>query len=233
MSEVADQIVRDAGAILDSRYEITETDNIPDPEDIAYDGAAKRFTASVFSIDIRNSSGLLVREGDAQSGKIHKAFLRICATTIHHFDGEIRLFNGDGLLAFWNAQKQSQLTNPVRAAMGIKWLIATELKDRLVEKYGLDFGIGLSWGVITSFRAGIERVEGANDLVFLDQAINRAVVISKQAKSPYHIECTLDFYGNLENEAKFADQKEMWMDGLVKWKYGDFKSKLTSYYWEF
>ena len=108
------------------------------------------------------------------------------------------------------------------------------LRDQFVDKYKLDFGIGLSWGIITSMRVGIEKIEAANDLAFIDKSINQSVVISKQAKSPVHIECTTDFYDNLLDAAKLdGEGKNMWGDGAVKWKHGDFKSHLTTYYWSF
>jgi hypothetical protein len=129
---------------------------------------------------------------------------------------------------------KDQLTKPVRAAMGIKWLITQKLSDLFIKKYSFDFGIGLSWGNITSFRAGIPYVEGGNDLVFVDRSINEAVVIAKQAKSPDHIETTVTFYDNLVDKARIgSDKNNMWRDGNVKWKNGDFTSKLTSYHWEF
>jgi hypothetical protein len=230
----AKTIEEDTRLIFNSKYSIVDTNSIPKTEDIRYWGEAKKFKASVMSIDIRNSSALLLQEGDFKSGKIHKAFLRVCSATINYFDGDIRSFNGDGLMAFWPANQKAELTQVVRAAMGIKWLITHKMKDQFVDKYKLDFGIGLSWGIVTSMRVGIEKVVGANDLAFIDRSINQSVVISKQAKSPGHIECTTDFYGNLLDEAKFdGDKKNMWADGVVRWKHGDFKSRLTTYHWGF
>jgi adenylate cyclase len=233
MANSSQEIETEARQILGAKYVIADASTIPSPKEVAYGAVGKKFKASVFSIDIRNSSQYL-SSGDLQSGKIHKSFLKICAETIHWFDGQVRSFNGDGLLAFWEANTQDQLTKPVRAAMGIKWLITEKLSDLFIKKHSFDFGIGLSWGNITCFRAGAPYVEGGNDLVFVDRAINEAVVIAKQANSPNHIESTVTFYNNLQDGAKIgSDKKNMWKDGNVKWKNGDFVSKLTSYHWEF
>lgn len=233
MATEAEKIETDTRKILSDSYEISKSDSIPSPDDVPYGKVAKRFKASVFAIDIRNSSKYL-SEGDTKSGKLHKAFLRVCAATIYHFDGEIRSFNGDGLLAMWTSNYKSQVTPAVKAAMGIKWLLKEKMKDLFVDKYNFDFGIGLSWGEITSFRAGVERVEGANDLVFIDRSINEAVVISKQANAPVNIECTMPFYNSLEDEARLDNkQQNMWKPGKVEWKNGNFESRLTTYHWAF
>lgn len=228
----ASEIEQDAREILRASYEVKEGSSIPAPEDVPYGHAAKRFKASVLSIDIRNSSGLL-SHGDLHAGKVHKAFLRICAQTVLRFDGEIRAYNGDGLLALWKANSKEELTSPVRAAMGIKWMICSKMHD-MFQKYNFDFGLGLSWGEITALRAGVPRVDGGNDLIFLDEAINKAVVIAKQARSPNHVECTHVFYSNLLDVALLdGSRTNMWRDGTVTWKNGNFRTKLTSHHWEF
>lgn len=226
------EIEAEAREILRASHEVREGYSIPVPEDIPYGAVAKKFRASVLSIDIRNSSGLLSL-GDLHAGKVHKAFLRVCALAVRRFDGEIRSFNGDGLLAMWKANQKAELTNPVRAAMGIKWMVAEQLRD-VFHKYNFDFGIGLSLGDITSLRAGVQRIDGGNDLLFLDESINKSVVIAKQARAPNHVECTEHFYNNLLDEARIgADRNNMWRDGVTKWKNGDFRTRLTSYYWKF
>lgn len=232
MSKESDAIEVESRKILTAAYTTVESQSIPHPQDVPYGPQLKKFKASVFSIDIRNSSSYL-SEGDTKSGKIHKAFLRICAQTVHNFGGEIRTFNGDGLLVFWEANLKSELTNPVRAAMGIKWMVTEKMKDLFIDKHHFNFGIGLSWGEVSAFRAGIQYVEGGNDLIFLDRSINEAVVIAKQAGAPYHVECTTTFYDNLEKEGRFADGRAMWKDGLVRWKNGDFKTKISDFYWSF
>jgi adenylate cyclase len=83
---------------LDGNYEITNTETIPSVENVPFGKKAKKIKLCAYCIDIRNSTELLTIHQKQTSGKIHKAFLTTASRVVLENGGEIRSFNGDGLL---------------------------------------------------------------------------------------------------------------------------------------
>ena len=140
---------------------------------------------TAFSIDLRNSTGLMFNGDRETSGKIHKIFLTGVATAVNYFGGQIRSFNGDGLLAFWEANYTTDIDKAVKAAMTITWFFDVKLAVIFENHAKIDFGIGIDWGETFILRSGISRNTNNNDLVFIGSCVNFSTVIANQAKFPY------------------------------------------------
>lgn len=222
---------------LNGDYEITDTYSIPSVEEIQFGKFAKRMKLCTFYIDLRHSTNLLFSHDKQTAGKIHKSFLYIVSTTINYYDGYIRSFNGDSVLAFWPANYLNEIGNAVKAAMTIKWLIDSKLSNLFEEYEKLDFGIGIDWGPVYIIRAGLPRNANNNDLVFIGKSVNFAVALGEQAKSPYHIEISSSTYDNLEEplirSSLDSQSVDMWHDGTFNWQGNLYQTKLTSYHWYF
>ena len=220
---------------LDGDYEITETKTIPSVENVPFGKKAIKMQLCAYCIDIRKSTELLTIHEKQTSGKIHKAFLAVASSIVLENGGEIRSFNGDGLLAFWPAYYKNQISTAVKTAMNTKWLLDVRLSP-LFEKYEkIDFGIGVDWGDVYIIRAGIPRNTNNNDLVFIGKCVNYATAIANQAHGPGHVEISESTYSNLEDDCIYGEQNgvkvNMWKDGSVKWKNEDHKTKITTWYW--
>jgi adenylate cyclase len=231
-----DDIRKNVADYLQGDYEVTDAKTIPSVEDVPFGKQAKKMKLCVFYIDLRHSTNLLFLHDKQTAGKIHKSFLHAVSSVVRSFDGYIRSFNGDSLLAFWPAFYKSQITSCVRSAMTVKWLLDVELSP-LFEKYEkLDFGIGVDWGEVFIARAGLPRDSNNNDLIFMGRCVNFAVAIGEQARGPSHVEISTDTYANLEDPAIYGDQGgskvDMWRPGIVKWQGIDYKTKLTSWHWK-
>lgn len=222
---------------LQGDYEITDAKTIPSVEDVPFGKQAKKMNLCVFYIDLRHSTDLLFQHEKQTAGKIHKSFLYVVSSTIRHFNGYIRSFNGDGLLAFWPAFQKHQLTSCVHAAMAVKWLLDVELSPQFEQYEKLDFGIGIDWGEVFIARAGLPRDSNNNDLIFMGRCVNFAVAIGDQAKSPYHVEITEDTYNNLDDSGIYGEvngkKTDMWSSGTVKWQDSVNKTMSTSWHWGF
>ena len=219
---------------LEGDYEITETKTIPSVENVPFGKKAKKMQLCAYCIDIRNSTELMDIHQKQTSGKIHKAFLTIASRVVLENGGEIRSFNGDGLLAFWPAYTKNQISDVVKCAMTTKWLLHTKLSP-LFEKYQkIDFGIGIDWGEVYILRAGISRNSNNNDLVFIGKCVNYATAIANQAENPYHVEISESIYDNLEDNWILGESNgqnvNMWKDGTVKWKGDNYNSKITCWH---
>lgn len=222
---------------LEGDYEVTETQTIPSVDNVAFGKKAKKMNLCAYCIDLRKSSELLKIHQKQTSGKIHKAFLAVASKVVLESGGEIRSFNGDGLLAFWPAYKKTDLDTAVKAAMITKWLLAIKLSP-LFDKYEkIDFGIGIDWGEVYIFRAGIPRNTNNNDLVFIGRCVNFATAIANQAHGSNHIEISKDTYENLTDDRIYGilngEKVDMWDDGEVGWKDKTYSTKLTNWYYRF
>lgn len=219
---------------LDGDYEVSETQIVPSVEQVPFGKKAKKMNLCAFCIDLRKSSELLTVHQKQTCGKIHKSFLTVVSKVVIENDGEIRSFNGDGLLAFWPAYKKIQLDSAVKTAMTIKWLLCHKL-SKLFEKYEkLNFGIGIDWGEVYIVRAGISRNANNNDLVFLGSCVNFATEIANQAQSPNHIEISRKTYDNLTDEWKYGisdgEKVDMWIEGTVEWNDNIYYTNCTHWY---
>jgi adenylate cyclase len=222
---------------LDGDYEVTETEVIPSIEQVAFGKKAKKIKLCAFCIDMRKSSDLLTIHQKQTCGKIHKAFLTVVSQLVIDLGGEIRSFNGDGLLAFWPANLKSDIGKAVQAAMKIKWLLDIKLSPLFEQYEKIDFGIGIDWGEVYIVRAGISRNSNNNDLVFIGSCVNFSTAIANQARGPNHVEISRSTYENLPDECVKGKQGEqlvdMWNDGQIEWKGSTWPTKLTSWYWKF
>jgi adenylate cyclase len=220
---------------LQGDYEVTDAKVIPSVDDVPFGKQAKKMNMCVFFIDLRKSTDLLFLHEKQTAGKIHKAFLYTAATIVRNYDGYIRSFNGDSLLAFWPAFYKSQINRCVKTAQIIKWLLDVKLSP-LFEKYEkIDFGIGIDWGEVFIVKAGLPRDTNNNDLIFMGRCVNYAVAIGEQAKGPCHVEISISTFQNLEDEMIYAEKEgkkvNMWQDGSLEWQEKKYETKLTSWYW--
>jgi len=189
-----------------------------------------------YCIDIRKSTELLTVHQKQTCGKIHKAFLAAASKVVLENGGEIRSFNGDGLLAFWPANYKHEISKAVEAAMITKWLLDIKLSPYFEKYKKIDFGIGIDWSDVYIMKAGIPRNSDNNDLIFIGKCVNYATAIANQAGSPNHVEISQDTYDNLEDQViygqQYGQEVDMWIDGVVKWKGENHKSKCTRWYWK-
>ncbi len=229
-----DEIQATVADYLKGDYEVIDAKTIPSVEDVPFGKTAKKMKLCAFYIDLRHSTDLLFLHDKQTAGKIHKSFLHVVCSVVRQFNGYIRSFNGDGLLAFWPAFYKSEITACVRAAMTTKWLLDVELSP-MFEKYDkLDFGIGIDWGEVLITRAGLPREPNNNDLIFMGRCVNFAVAIGEQAKQPYHVEISTNTYANLDDVALYGPKDgtkvDMWKPGVIQWQGSEYKTKITAWY---
>ena len=219
---------------LDGDYEVEEVRSIPSVENVPFGKKAKKINLCSFAIDLRKSSELLKVHQKQTSGKIHKAFLTATAIVVNDLGGEIRSFNGDGLLAFWPANEKEELDTAVKTGMRLKWFLDIELSPLFKKYTKLDFGIGIDWGEVYILRAGISREANNNDLIFIGKCVNLAVAISKKAQSPYHVEISESTYSNLTEKWIYGTsqgvRKNMWTNSSIRWNDKTYSTKKTNWH---
>jgi len=219
---------------MDGDYEVTETNTIPSPEDVPLGKKAFKIKLASLCIDLRKSGDLLRIHDKETCGKIHKSYITIASEIITKNHGQLRSFNGDSVLAFWNAEYQYGIWAAVIASLQLKWALDIEF-SKYFEKYSkLDFGIGVDFGDVYIVRAGLPRNDNNNNLVFLGECVNYACMIANQAHSPFHVEISTDAHLNLGEDLLmgtdiYGVKRNMWSDGYVPWGGKCCKTKLTGY----
>jgi len=204
MKEDIEKIVKD---IIDTSFEVADIETIPDLEDsrLTFYNKGLRFEATTLYIDMRGSTKILNKHNRRSVAKLHKAYFHIIVKIAKSLGGEVRSFNGDGMLVFFQGTTKITLSNAVISAMKMKYMI-TQNKEitKKLEKYSsIDFGIGIDDGEILCTKVGLAGTNN-RDLVWISNAVNKSVKIGDNLKSPYHIGISSYVYSNLTDSAKYA-----------------------------
>ncbi len=201
-------------------YEITEGRTIPDVEDIAFGKVGRELELAMLFIDIKESTHIVDGFRRKTAARMYKSFLWGVTKIVRKNNGELRSFNGDGVLVAFNGDYKR--THAIKAAMQMKWFVEEILTPKMhqcfennseLEDLQFSFGIGIDMGRVLVVRGGI-RGENNNDLVWVGNATNYAVKLSALSTGKYHIYISADMYKNMNEETKFhkkGDEKiNMW-----------------------
>lgn len=234
MKEGIDSKVKE---IMNDSFTITDISDIPDIDDtrLTFGNKGLRFEATTLFIDMRGSTSVLNKHNRSTVAKIHKAYFHTIVTIAKNLGGEVRSFNGDGMLVFFQGTSKYTLSNAVQAAMQMKWMLSSsesEVKKKM-EKYStVNFGIGIDDGKILCSKVGIAGVNN-RDLVWIGNAVNKSVKVGDRLHGNIGISSYV--YSNLEDRVKYATEKDMWGEDVQKdmWKsdYFDYNGKQEMYYY--
>src|SRR3989338_4991097 len=200
------------------KYEIASGYIIPEIDDIQLGNYGKELDLAMLFIDIKESTKIVDAFRRETAVKMYKSFLWGVAQIARGNGGELRSFNGDGVLVVFIGI--SKCTNAVRAGLQMSWFVKEILKPRIQgyfrenkKLFGLNFdiGIGVDVGKILVVRGGI-RGENNNDLVWVGNATNYAVKLSALSKNDYHIYISEDVYKNMYKSSRLGGdpKRDMW-----------------------
>jgi class 3 adenylate cyclase len=226
-----DDIITGVDDFFGGDYEITEGRIIPEVSDLSFGKNGKEIEVAMLFIDIRESTKIVDGLRRTTAAKMYKAFLWGVARIAKMNDGELRSFNGDGVLVVFMGD--TKRTNAVKAALQMSWFAQKVLKPKLdavfqnnqeLRNQGIefDFGIGIDVGKVLVVRGGI-RGDNNNDLVWVGNATNYAVKLSNLSNNGYHVYISEDTYDNMNKSSKFGGDpsRDMWeprtwtdMDGI-------------------
>lgn len=215
-----DDIINGVDSFFEGEYTITEGRVIPDVANIAFAKEGTEIELAMLFIDIRESTKIVDSLRRTTAARMYKSFLWGVAKIARMNSGELRSFNGDGvLMAFIGDDKRA---NAVKAALQMSWFAQKILKPKLdtvfqnnqkLKGQGIefDFGIGVDVGKVLIVRGGI-RGENNNDLVWVGNATNYAVKLSHLSTGDYHVYISEDVYENMVDSSKFGgkENKNMW-----------------------
>lgn len=182
--------------IMTSKYEIQCIDRIPTKQDVTFGEKACSIDAACLFIDIRNSTGLLVKYAPSAIANVLKAFHYICTKILKYNSGEVRSINGDSILAMFDGPECCD--DAVSAAFNIKYTLNLLIKPLFNNSEDFDYGIGIDFGKIFVAKVGLYG-EFNNDLIWVGNTINQASKFGNNAKHPNNIFITNLVYQKLND----------------------------------
>lgn len=200
--------------IIDEKFTITEVSYIPKLDDskLTFGNTGLKFKGTVVFIDMRGSTKILNSHNKTTVAKLHMSFFHAIVKIANSNDGHVRSFNGDSALIFFHGDYKGTISNAVRCAMEIKYVLSNEEAGvkKLLEKYSsLDFGIGVDHGEILCTKVGIGG-EHNRDLFWVGNSVNKSTRLGDLSSEPNHISISRYAYINLLDWAKFGKSKNIW-----------------------
>lgn len=209
-----DDIKAKVKAILDEKFTVTDVTYVPRLDDpkLTFGNTGLKFTGSSLFIDLRGSTAVLNTHNRPVVAKLHMAFFHTLVKIANSLDGNVRSFNGDSALIFFQGNYKATISRAVQCAMQIKYMIDNSESgiNELLKKYSkLDFGIGIDHGDILCTKVGVGG-EHNRDIFWIGNAVNKSTVLGDNSKSPYHVAISSYVYDNLFDWAKFGNRKNFW-----------------------
>ena len=219
-----EEIIKGVNDYFEGSYTITDGRTIPNVDDIAFGKNGREMELAMLFIDIRESTKIVDSVRRVTAAKMYKSFLWGVSKIAKHNSGELRSFNGDGVLVvFYGDQKRTHAT---KAALQMAWFVKKVLKPKLDalfqnnqelngSGFDFDFGIGVDVGNVLIVRGGIKG-ENNNDLVWVGNATNFAVKLSGLTHDGYNIFISEDVYKQMNDSSKLggSPQSNMWEERL-------------------
>jgi len=187
-----DDIKKKVSDIVDSDFEVEEVTYVPNIDDnkLTFGNKGLRFEATVLHIDMRGSTKILNNHNKTSVAKIHMSYFHTIVKVARSLGGSVRSFNGDSMLVFFPGKTRQTLSNAVKAAMWMKYIISDSkegINNTLLKYSEIDFGIGLDDGEILCTKIGIGGESSNKGLFWAGNPVNKSVKLSDNAKNPKHI----------------------------------------------
>lgn len=216
--------------IINDVFDVKNIDYIPTIDDpkLTFANTGLNFYSTILFIDMRGSTKVLNRHHKTTVAKIHMSYFHTIVKIANANNGNVRSFNGDSALVFFQGNFKETISNAVITAMKIKYMLSDE-KDginTILKTYSeIDFGIGIDHGKVLCTKVGV----GGNhnkDLFWVGNCVNKSTVIGNLCNSPYHIGISSFVYNNLTDQAKYGIRKnilnqdekvDMWSQGIFEY----------------
>ena len=207
------QLEEKTKSIRDERFSEVETSVIPTLETLGltFGNSGKYFYATVLYIDIRQSSQLLEAHRYENVAKLLTAFYNAIVRIANEDGGEIRSFNGDSLLVFFNGTEEDTIRRAICSAMRMVYAITEIINPTMTNLSDLDFGIGIDYSKVLVTKVGIGGSHTNKDLVWIGRGVNRAAKISNRCRKPSYIGISERLFTRLDDSLKYSTKEtDVW-----------------------
>jgi adenylate cyclase len=104
-------IIDKVKAIVDEEFTVEDVTYVPDIKNskLTFGNTGLRFEATVLYIDMRGSTEILNKHNKASVAKMHMAYFHTAIKIAKSLGGEVRSFNGDSILIFFQGTTQGDI----------------------------------------------------------------------------------------------------------------------------
>jgi class 3 adenylate cyclase len=208
-----DQLIAQIRTIATTAVHIQRGRIVPRAEDVALVDGARQFQATFAYADLVGSSLLATRFPTPDVAKIYKAFLGAATTTFRSYQGQIRSFDGDRVLAVFLGDDAE--LRAVRAGLQLNGVMVEIVRPAMHKAlaflreggFALRHRTGIDSGTVTAVRVG---PMANNDLSWIGAPPN---VAAKLAASPPQFGATVvtaHVYGRLPDELRWNAGNPLW-----------------------
>ena len=207
-----EDIIKKAKEIESETFQVEEVSYVPTISNskLTFGCKGLEFEATVLYIDMRGSTAILNTHRKRVVAKLHMLYYHAIVKIAKATGGEIRSFNGDSLLVFYQGTTKQNLSNAVKAAMQMNYAIKVLLNDNLKNYSDIDFGIGIDDGKILATKVGIGGTDETKDLIWIGNAVNKSTKISDKCSSYFNIGISQRVYDNLLDDVKYDINNNIW-----------------------
>jgi len=235
-----EDIIKKVETILDENFVVSDISYVPRIDDsrLTFGNTGLKFEATVLYIDMRGSTDILIKHNKPTVAKIHMAYFHTIVKIASQFNGNVRSFNGDSALIFFQGTSKASLSKAVQAAMKLNFMLSNSESgiNSLLKKYSeIDFGIGIDDGHILCTKIGVGG-EHNRDLFWVGEAVNKSTILSDKAKLPNAIYISAWVYSNLSDELLYLDENanqkiNMWNRSTIHFNGKEETCYYTYYFW--
>lgn len=210
MTALKDELTSLANDFFSGEYEIVDGRVVPVVEDLKFGKVGKEIELAMLFVDIRHSTKIVENIRRTTAARMYQTFLSGVSRIVRSKGGNIRSFNGDGLLAVFDGDSKN--TNSTEAALKIVWFCREVLSKKMqayfannqgLKDFKFSFGIGIDVGTVLVVKGGIKGSNN-NDLVWAGNATNKAVKLSDFASGNYNVWISDVVYKRLQDSSKYT-----------------------------
>ncbi|MGW2520013.1 adenylate/guanylate cyclase domain-containing protein [Streptomyces sp. NPDC001617] len=201
-------------------WQIRKGTTVPRTEGVVLRNGAVKLDAVYLYADMTGSTRLVSDFEPGAAAKVMRAFISTACRVVRHYDGHIRSFDGDRVMAIFVGENKN--TRAVEAALDIKWatdnLVRPALASRLPslarQGFVLSHVTGVAAGSVFIARAGIHE---HNDLISVGSAANVAAKLSDIRETPQsRTYITPAVFNTMSASRKVWDGKQVWEPHTAK-----------------
>lgn len=185
--------------IITASWNISKGTVVPETDDIVMKNGGRRVEATYAYADLADSSKIAQALNPEVAAKIIRSFVNSATRIFRFYDGEIRSFDGDRVMAIFIGEKKNW--NAVRSAYAISWAVHDVIRPKLKEHwdwsttpgglYNISHRVGIDTGESLIVRGG---ARDNSDLISVGAAPNIAAKLSdlKFGHSTYATDRVID-----------------------------------------
>jgi len=222
-------------SVLSEKFTQYDIEDVPDIENnpnsrLTHGNTGLAGEFSFLYVDMRGSSTYTDAHRLQTITKIYKAFHHCMVECVKEFEGNVRSFDGDRILAVFGGEEK--VNNAIECAMKMTGCRYDILQPKIENALGNDsfsLGIGISTGNVMVVKAGVGYDKNTRDLIWIGNAPNLGAKLSDKADSPFSIYICKETFGRIQDRNRYTNKNGTKVDMWTKANFIFKKSTIEIY----